>query len=161
MDLHYVVAYDVVADGFSGMRLILPLVWLVALLVGGCAAVAKFRRRDYNAATGVGVLVALWGVMGGVGFGNVVRQQLKCIHQAKAGDFDVVEGEVRDYVPQSEFGKGYESFTVNGVAFRYSDNDLSLGGFHNTAHRGGPVRPGLHARIAHRDGRILRLEIRQ
>jgi hypothetical protein len=51
-----------------------------------------------------------------------------------------------------------ESFEVAGRRYRYSDFVL-VPGFHTTTTRGGPIREGLHVRIADVDGEIARLEI--
>jgi hypothetical protein len=51
-----------------------------------------------------------------------------------------------------------ESFVVKGVAFKYSDSVIAAG-FNNSASHGGPIREGLHVKIWHLNGEILRLDI--
>ena len=43
----------------------------------------------------------------------------------------------------------------------YSDYDEVTSGFHNAASHGGPIRPGIHVRIAYLGPTILRLQIRK
>ena len=75
------------------------------------------------------------------------------------GRFKVVEGEVRSFRPMPYSGHAYESFEVGGVAFHYSDYEVTPG-FNNTASHGGPIREGLPVRITYYGNTILRLEIR-
>jgi hypothetical protein len=157
----YVVVYGILEEGFSGMRLVIPLVWLTGLLIVGGFAVQALRRREYNSLVGMCLWLCFWACAGVFGVSNVIRQQWRCLEQARSGDFQVVQGEVRDYKPMPSRGKGSESFTVNGIHFSYSDGDLSRGGFNNAALHGGPIREGLYVRICHRDGRVLKIEVRK
>jgi hypothetical protein len=72
----------------------------------------------------------------------------------------IAEGVVTDFIPMPVTGHAMESFTVNGVKFRYSDYIITAG-FNNTASHGGPIREGLRVRIWHLNGEILRLDIRK
>lgn len=51
-------------------------------------------------------------------------------------------------------------FTVKAQRFCYSDYEVTPG-FHNAASHGGPIRAGIHVRIAYLGPAILRLQIRQ
>jgi len=75
-----------------------------------------------------------------------------------AGRCTVVEGEIHNFRPMPPSGHGDESFTVNGIAFVYSDFVMSPG-FHQTSFRHGPIREGLHVRIHFLGNDIARLEI--
>jgi hypothetical protein len=55
-------------------------------------------------------------------------------------------------------GRNWESFTVAGQKFSYSDFDLEPG-FNTSRARGGPIDEGVVVRITHRHGKILRLEV--
>jgi hypothetical protein len=46
-----------------------------------------------------------------------------------------------------EGGHDTERFTVNGVAFEYSDYDLNDYGYNNSATKGGAIKEGLFVRI--------------
>lgn len=74
------------------------------------------------------------------------------------GQYSVVEGIVTDFHPMPYSGHQMETFSVNGVQFSYSDYVI-VPCFNNTASHGGPIRQGLHVRIAYSGDCILRLEV--
>jgi hypothetical protein len=77
---------------------------------------------------------------------------------ARIGGAEVVEGEVKEFVPMPYEGHAQETFVVSGRTFSYSDYDETKG-FNHTQSHGGPMREGLQVRIAHVDGSIVKLEI--
>jgi hypothetical protein len=70
----------------------------------------------------------------------------------------IVEGVVKRFHPLKLGRLGLESFEIDNQKFSYRDESLQ-GGFDTTAAKGGQIREGLHVRICHRDGQILRLEV--
>jgi tetratricopeptide (TPR) repeat protein len=72
-----------------------------------------------------------------------------------------VEGAVEHFVPMPYGGHAQESFSVDGVPFRYSDF-IVTDGFNNTSSHGGPINSDSYVRICYdpSGGAILRLEIR-
>ena len=82
--------------------------------------------------------------------------QIRRALQAKR--YEVVEGVVTDFVPMPASGHALEHFEVNGHRYAYSDYQIRPG-FNNTSSHGGPLREGLHVRIADVNGEIARLEI--
>jgi hypothetical protein len=76
------------------------------------------------------------------------------------GRYSVIEGAVTAFDPMPYNGHRQERFTVNAHRFSYSDYILTPG-FHNTTSHGGPIREGLHVRIAYSGNLILRLEVTQ
>jgi hypothetical protein len=79
---------------------------------------------------------------------------------AKENRCRTVEGPVEHFMPMPYTGHATESFSVEGVSFRYSDY-IVTDGFNNTASHGGPINSGSYVRICFdaSDGAILRLEI--
>lgn len=77
------------------------------------------------------------------------------------GRYDVVEGPVQNFVPGDRGGHRDESFSVTAggttYLYRYSSS-MDEPGFHRSA---GPMRAGMHVRIADVDGHIARLEVKQ
>ena len=73
----------------------------------------------------------------------------------------IVEGPVEHFVPMPYAGHAQESFSVDGVPFRYSDFIIT-DGFNNTSSHGGPINSDSYVRICYdpSEGVILRLEIR-
>jgi hypothetical protein len=84
-------------------------------------------------------------------------------HQALARDnrCRVVEGPVENFVPMPVAGHAYESFSVAGVPFRYSDFVVT-DGFNNSSSQGGPISKDSYVRICYDPAGnvILRLKIR-
>ncbi|MDB5201708.1 MAG: hypothetical protein JWQ27_1117 [Ferruginibacter sp.] len=81
----------------------------------------------------------------------------------KTKRFHIVQGKVDNYHPMPEGGHDTERFTVNGVAFKYGDYDVTDYGYNNAASKGGVIKEGLFVRICYFNNGdknvILRLEI--
>ena len=75
-----------------------------------------------------------------------------------AGQYSVVEGTVANFHPMPASGHDYETFSVNGAPFSFSDYDGSPC-FNNTASHGGPLHEGVRVRIAYFGNCILKLEV--
>jgi hypothetical protein len=91
----------------------------------------------------------------------VLYQHFRCAASARAGDFEVVEGQVTDFRPLAKREKGSERFTVQGNTFSYSSANLGQGGFRYEFGPDGLLHEGSQVRISHREGRILKLEIQR
>jgi hypothetical protein len=135
---------------------------LFLALAGGAvfAAVRSYKERYWSQLAMTVPALAL--VFGGGWYAvpAYVGGAWELVRAAERGDYDVAEGPVTDYELTGSNSRWHESFKVGGVAFSYSSGSANLG-FGQPAPRGGPIRPGLHVRIAHRDGVILRLEVRE
>lgn len=57
----------------------------------------------------------------------------------EAGDYLTVQGFVEDLTATEYPDKGGDSFTVDGVAFAYTDTDLTLHGYRGKAQNGGVI----------------------
>lgn len=55
------------------------------------------------------------------------------------GNYQTVEGTIEEFEPLPLNGNGTESFTVNGINFRYSKSALSYVGYKTTAAEGGYI----------------------
>ena len=93
-------------------------------------------------------------------FGATYREYSHLSSALESGEFDVVEGPVRDFVPMPRTGHARESCVVDGQRFEYSDYYVTAG-FNNTKSHGGPIDHGLHVRVSHVEGVIIRLEIKR
>jgi hypothetical protein len=74
------------------------------------------------------------------------------------GDYSIAEGTVSNFHPMPYSGHQNETFSVNGVEFSYSDY-VMVPCFNNTTSHGGPIRDGLHVRIAYSGNCVLKLEV--
>ena len=88
--------------------------------------------------------------------------QRQCREWVKAGDYQTAEGPVTDF--RVENGKSPpRHFQVAGLPFTYRMSTNDGGGFRGTFTAPGAedrrLANGLQVRIAHRDGRILRIEV--
>ena len=77
----------------------------------------------------------------------------------------MVEGKIENYSLKESSGQFFESFSVKGVVFKYSDYGM-IDGFHETAKNGGPInKNGLQVKIAYitRDSQniILKIEMKE
>jgi hypothetical protein len=119
-----------------------------------------FERGRWRAFRRYGMLLfaILW--TGLTSFGTY-SQYLRHKTLAKENRCLVVQGPVEHFVPMPVGGHADESFSVSGVAFRYSDFGVT-DAFNNTAAYGGPIKSDSYVRICYdpADHAILRLEIR-
>lgn len=89
------------------------------------------------------------------------ERELKTMMQNET--YLTVEGLTEGFTAPQEGSDHFESFTVNGVGFRYSDY-IMIRGYHTTSSKGGAIsRNGLQVRIGYRqlegENIILKLEI--
>ena len=78
----------------------------------------------------------------------------------RAGRYSTIEGPVEDFHPMPAQGHSAECFRVQTARFCYSDDIISPGFNHDTAH-GGPIRANLPVRVEFIGADILRLEVGQ
>jgi hypothetical protein len=162
--LHWELAFD--AGHRMGIEWSMPMAAL-PLFCGSATALWLARRRRTGGAEASrrkpseGVLRALiafasaWMVLAA---GDVWFQHARAVDDLRAGQYSVIEGDVRRFVPMPWGGHALESFDVGDRHFSYSDF-VATPGFRRTASHGGPIREGLHVRIAYVGNVILRLEI--
>ena len=133
---------------------LVPLLFAVDVLRNILAGRPAFTRRFLLGKLVLGVAIIAWQLnwirMDHQGWDRVRSEYL-------AGRFEVVEGVVTDFQPETEQNIE-ETFTVNGHHYRYMSRMSGIG-FNRSNLIGGPIRNGLHVRIRDMDGRILKLEI--
>lgn len=134
------------------------LIGLALILIGVATVIGRkkfgWKQPHWLFAIGSFAFGLLWVL---IVFG-VVRQEPSSFNELRNGQYQIVEGLVKDFQPMPYQGHQDECFTVQSVQFCYSDYDIGSG-FHNTASHGGPIREGLPVRIAYSRGVILRLEV--
>jgi hypothetical protein len=166
----YRVVYEVLDDSLLPHKgglglLVVVLVWLgvfVAVHLFGKSSPEQ-RRKMRWAWLPVGLLaaVAVW-LIATRDFPSYADQR-QCREWVRTGAFEVVEGRVSDLSPPDRVRRPRHpriDFRVGGVPFSYRYGQLGRGGFQGTftAADAQAISEGLPVRIAHRDGRILRIE---
>ena len=76
----------------------------------------------------------------------------------QAGDYQLIEGTVKNFVPMPLSGHSTESFDIDTKSFRYGSGRGSI--VFNSEWNHGYIHDGVQARIAYKDADILRIEIR-
>jgi hypothetical protein len=156
--------YDTVFDACDAGYRDWPFVLVWLLFAGGSLAWLSWERRSSKpdrpfVRTALPYLASgflvLWGA---VTFTSSYRSYREVTSRLRAGQYESVEGTVTDFEPMPREGHRYERFIVAGHLYEYSDYGRTPG-FNNSSSHGGPIRPGLHVRIADIDGLIARLEI--
>lgn len=159
--LQYHLVYDAGTAGFTDW-------WFLALavLVLGAMGISAHRslrgdapareRYFYLFAIPFVTVCLLIAARATFGQGRELRDALA------AGQYTVVEGTVQDFSPSDRGDHTEERWRVesNGTMYMYHYvRSRPKPGFRQTAVHGGPIRPGLHVRIADVDGYIARLEV--
>jgi hypothetical protein len=72
-------------------------------------------------------------------------------------EYHIVEGIVENFDPMPYTGHKSESFTVDGIKFEYSDNEIDTGAFRKTKSHGGPIDEGLYVKIYYVGNSIIGL----
>ena len=166
---HLVKVFDVLDSGFrnwtfSAFGLIFVAIGIVIFFfpnmiraVGIPYLNVQSRLRTFSRYGFIGFAI-LWT---SIAFFATYSQYLRHKALAQENRCRVVEGPVEHFVPMPYAGHAQESFSVDGVPFRYSDFNVT-DGFNNTSSHGGPISSDSYVRICYdpSGGVILRLEIR-
>lgn len=96
---------------------------------------------------------------------NIIKQEKELKNVIKTKSYNVIEGKVEKYSLRESSGQFFESFSIQGVKFEYSDY-VMVDGFHKTAKSGGPInKNGLQVKISYISkgfqNIILKLEMKQ
>ncbi len=133
----------------------IPAAGLVFVLIGFVFLRSTQHRFFRLVFIGFGVLWTVLATVGVLGFWLIVHSEVA------SGAPKQLVGTVQDFVPLPSGGHGMEQFTLNGVAFQYSDYVVTPG-FNTTSAAGGPMREGLQVRLEYLPGAdpiITRLEV--
>ena len=94
---------------------------------------------------------------------SMISKEKELQELVKNENYKIVEGLTKNFKSSEEGAGHFESFSVKGIEFRYSDH-INIQGFHKTAGNGGPInKNGLQVKIGYTkiDNKnvILKLEI--
>ena len=160
--MEYTVVFDIALAGYKTWALAafgLPFILIGALMLRFYKylpvwPIKSVRFRKGFAISCLGFSIA-WTF---VAFFTTYSQYRSLITALDTGAYQIAEGVVTDFVPMPHSGHSYESFTVDGKTFKYSDYVVTAG-FNNTQSHGGPIRGGLKVRITYVDNVIIKLEV--
>lgn len=116
----------------------------------------KYGKKGAKVGAVIGVLGTLILL---AALGLVIPYQIEMYRSTVAayrnGDYQIAEGYVEQFQPAKERGNP-ESFTIDGVDFRYYDTVVQFG-YHTTRARGGVITgDGQHLRIGYTQFRSLK-----
>jgi hypothetical protein len=134
---------------------------LVPLIIGAVFIVGKWRlgwRKPGWLLPGFFIAFGIMWIF--LVSGPVLTEDTDAFAAFRAGQYSSLEGTVTEFHAMPYEGHDDECFTVKSQRFCYSDYEVTPG-FHNAALHGGPIRAGIHVRIAYLGSTILRLQIRQ
>ncbi|MDD5494420.1 MAG: hypothetical protein PHG36_07110 [Dehalococcoidia bacterium] len=112
------------------------------------------KRIEFYILTGFATLWTI--VLSGV----LITEYISLSNALVENRYAIVEGVVTQFDPMPYTGRKDESFTVNGIKFKYSDY-LVTNAFNNTKSHGGPIDEGKYVKIYYYDGKILRLWVKE
>ena len=150
--MQYQVVFDIQQNWYTGWWISAIGIAIIALPIIVFYARTSMSKRMQFGPVVFGMLILGLGMMNFFSF-------IALRSAARNGNYEVVEGPVKQFVPGPFQGRKHpESFVVNNYRFSYEDNYSALG-FSQTRKLGGPIKEGLQVRIAHVEGTIIKLEI--
>jgi hypothetical protein len=162
--MSYRVVFDLASTGVAWWPVAVISAIVAAVIFGlskQIIAVASSRSKDGPSRFSeryivIAMMVAAFVFITAVVY-TVYAKELRLIAEERTSA-TIVEGVVSHFVPMPYTGHAMERFCVSATCFAYSDYVIT-GGFNNASSHGGPIREGLHVRIKHVNGVIVRLEV--
>jgi hypothetical protein len=159
----YQVVYDLASQDVSIWRDLVAWIGLGALIV--TALVALYKASEAPAVSSyveysklkAFVIFFAGALLAVITYALNNRNRHVLADAERSGAATSVEGVVINFVPGEPHKR--ERFCVEDSCFEYSEY-IPTGGFNQTSANGGPIRPGLHVRLLHVGGAIVRLEVR-
>lgn len=160
--MEYTVVFSLSSAGYKTWTLAafgLPFVLIGALMLRFHKYLPEWPVKSVRFKKGVAICCLGFSIVWtSVAFFATYSQYRSLTTALETGSYQTVEGVVTDFVPMDHSGHSYESFTVAGKTFEYSDYVVTAG-FNHTQSQGGPIRDGLKVRIRHVDNVIIKLEV--
>ena len=160
--MEYTVVFNIASAGYKSWTFAafgLPFVLIGALMLRFYKYLPEWPVKSVRFKKGVAICCLGFSIVWtSVAFFTTYSQYRSLITALETGAYQTAEGVVTDFVPMDHSGHSYESFTVDGKTFEYSDYVVTAG-FNHTQSHGGPIRGGLEVRITHVDNVIIKLEV--
>ncbi len=169
--MHYHLVYDVLNDGFPWFGIAFAV--LLSLFTFACLIEIRERLRGNSeprirtpgrasmrdlplaAVVGFTLLMLCFTTLLARDTYDGYSQRLRCREWAQDHQFQVTEGTISDY----EYRKAGPRFSVANMVFDMANRSAAFSGRFNFPAHEESLRNGLHVRLAHRDGYILRIEL--
>jgi hypothetical protein len=140
--------------GFATIGLVMAVIGIVVILFMNKSGAKPSKMLFLYIFTGFAILWTICSFM------TTGSEYFECRNVMKNGTYKEVEGKVENFDPMPFSGHKDESFTVNGILFKYSDFGVSAG-FNNSKSHGGPIDEGKYVRIRYYNGLILQLWVKE
>src|SRR4051812_15759989 len=148
------------SNGLLADELFRLAIGLVALVSGIGGAVHLVRKRSFKELLAP-IFLTAWGVFWLTlhDFPRMYGQIANLADAYESGRYEVVEGDVTVLREQPAHGHtSGDRIVVGGKPFEV-DYYLATPAYHDTIAHGGVLKAGVHARISHVDGNIVRVEV--
>lgn len=148
------VIYDILQEGYFGISWG-SILWFLGVFFASVLIFAVSRNSKFKKFGGyflpiicsILLLVGVWSIY------RSIEKQMTCLDWVKTNNFQMVEGKIKEL--RSDFKS--ESFSVEGVNFRYGEYDLTKCGYRQA--KGIKLENEKLVRITYHDGCILKLEV--
>jgi hypothetical protein len=169
--MNYETIYEVTSENMLNLYDFVP----VFMAIAGIYMFIDALRNKGEDKDSSNLFTAVWSFSFGIIFTvfsffslpNSIKKYNDVMQIYQENQYETVEGKIENFESLLKRGIGRDSFTVSGIAFKYSDYLLGgYYGFHNTASHGGPITGnGQEFRIgfiteANGDNIILKIEKR-
>jgi hypothetical protein len=148
--------FDIATTHFDWTVLTVP----IYLCAFGCLSILAERFRwTRPAIRKIGYFVVAGAVVSAL-FVTVrwYRTRSSYLSALESGGFSIVGGVIEDFAPEHYEHRTYESFSISGHSFRYSDTEITPC-FNVPFAHGGPIREGASLRIEFSGDCILHIDL--
>lgn len=129
------------------LYIILPLFWFIIYIY----ILKKYKNNNALLNSIIIIRLVFFGIASLIITICLLFHALYPIYCFNTGNYEIIEGYVEDFKLGSSTDNKMESFSINGVCFKYSDGVIS-GGYNRTINHGGVIRgDGQHIKIAYID----------
>ncbi|HEX5056574.1 MAG TPA: hypothetical protein VFX02_08760 [Gammaproteobacteria bacterium] len=159
--MNYITVYDALQEAPDYESILMFAFWVPVSVVVAIQLVRSAKKRQWAASIFLSIWLVVFTGFGGLGFANTFWKQAECERWLAAGDYIISEGIVEDFDPMPSGGHKDESFKLGPYKFSYSDFDLTRGCFNNARSHGGPIYENRAVRLFHKNGVILRIDVKK
>jgi hypothetical protein len=159
----YTTVFKVTDKNMLDFMMFIPVYFLVFFII--IYFVNRNRKESQKGIIFILIMIVVTTLASIITISSVLKERLKTKRIFFEKTFNVVEGEIENFNPMPVEGHKYESFTVNGLFFEYSDFSPTYS-FNQSASHGGPIHTnGQKVRISYISNKtnnyILKIEVKK